>query len=273
MKKLLFTLLCLVFGQSLFAQEAATKKVQAGLVLGSGLNFQELKTEYFSSNGPGSDLSVGMNFNFNFTETIGLCTGLEFDFSNTRFKTNDTIFYRFTDKEIIRKGDYDASKNYGILQLDKRTDKSIYLSIPTMLLFRTKFIGYFRYFGKFGLRNSFLLKTESFDSGNEYKSGSLSTDIPVITDKANMTTKSNMLFYKGAIGIAGGAEWNFSGSTSLVGELGYYYGITPLYWERSADSDKLSLFQSGINNGTGNDTYSPIKARQSQLMMKVSILF
>jgi hypothetical protein len=139
-----------------------------------------------------------------------------------------------------------------------------------MLLFRTKFIGYFRYFGKFGLRNSFLLKTESFDKGYEYKSGS-SDDI--LVDKANMTTKSNMLFYKGAIGIAGGAEWNFSGSTSLVGELGYYYGITPLYWERSADSDKLSLFQSGINNGTGNDTYSPIKARQSQLMMKVSILF
>ena len=276
MKKILFTLLCLVFGQSLFAQEAATKKVQAGLIVGSGLNFQELTDGYssiFQSNGAGTDLSVGMNFNFNFTETIGFCTGLEFDFSNTRFKTNDTVFYRFTDKEIIRKRDYDASKNYGILQLDTRKDKSIYLSIPTMLLFRTKFIGYFRYFGKFGLRNSFLLKTESFDSGIEYKSGSLSTDIPVITDKTNMTTKSNMLFYKGAIGIAGGAEWNFSGSTSLVGELVYYYGITPLYWERSADSDKLYLFQSGINNGTGNDTYSPIKARQSQLMMKVSILF
>jgi hypothetical protein len=257
-------------GKFVFSQEAATKKVQAGLIVGSGLNFQEMKTEYFSSNGPGSDLSVGMNFNFNFTETIGLCTGLEFDFSNTRFKANDTIFYRFTDKEIIRKGDYDASKNYGMFQLASRIDKSIYLSIPTMLLFRTKFIGYFRYFGKFGLRNSFLLKTESFDKGYEYKSGS-SDDI--LVDKANMTTKSNMLFYKGAIGIAGGAEWNFSGSTSLVGELGYYYGITPLYWERSADSDKLSLFQSGINNGTGNDTYSPIKARQSQLMMKVSILF
>ncbi len=270
MKKLLFTLLCLVFGQSLFAQEAATKKVQAGLIVGSGLNFQELKTDYFSSGGAGTDLSVGMNFNFNFTETIGLCTGLEFDFSNTRYKANDTIFYRFSDKEIIRRGDYDASKNYGVFQLASRIDKSIYLSIPTMLLFRTKFIGYFRYFGKFGLRNSFLLKTESFDKGYEYKSGSSDNKL---VEKANMTTKSNMLFYKGAIGIAGGAEWNFSGSTSLVGELGYYYGITPLYWERSADSDKLSLFQSGINNGTGNDTYSPIKARQSQLMMKVSILF
>ena len=273
MRNLLFTFLSLVFWQCLFAQEAATKKVQAGLIVGSGLNFQETKTDYFSSNGAGTDLSVGMNFNFNFTETIGLCTGLEFDFSNTRFKTNDTILYRFADKEIIRKGDYSASKDYGILQLVSRIDKSVYLSIPTMLLFRTKFIGYFRYFGKFGLRNSFLLKTESFDKGNEYASGSSLDEPKLNVTKDNMSTKSNMLFYKGAIGIAGGAEWNFSGSTSLVGEFGYYYGITPLYWERSADSDKLSLFQSGINNGTGNDTYSPIKARQSQLMLKVSILF
>jgi hypothetical protein len=82
-----------------------------------------------------------------------------------------------------------------------------------------------------------------------------------------------MFFYKGAIGIAGGAEWNFSGSTSLVGELGYYYGITPLYWERDTDNEKLSLFTSGFNNGKGNDVYNPIKARQSQLMLKVSILF
>jgi hypothetical protein len=73
--------------------------------------------------------------------------------------------------------------------------------------------------------------------------------------------------------MAAGAEWNFSGSTSLVGELGYYYGITPLYWERDSDSDKLSLFATGANNGSGNDIYTPVKARQGQLMLKISILF
>ncbi len=273
MKNIPFTLLCIVFAHCLLSQEAASKKVQAGLIVGSGLNFQEMKTDYFSSGGPGSDLSLGMNFNFNFSETIGFCTGLEFDFSNTKYEANNALFYRFTDKEIIRKEDYEGSKNYGVLQLESRKDKSIYLSVPTMLLFRTKFIGYFRYFGKFGLRNSILLKTESFDIGNEYVTGSLLDNPQLNVNKENMTTKSNMFFYKGAIGIAGGVEWNFSGSTSLVGELGYYYGITPLYWERSADSDKLSLYQSGNNNGTGNDSYTPIKARQSQIMMKVSILF
>ena len=276
--KTLFYLLIITFLPILsFAQDAASKNVQAGLVFGSGLNFQELRTDYFNSGGAGTDLTVGMNFNFNFTETIGLCTGAEFDFSHTHYdvdSTFSTIFYHYSDKQIIQNGDYSSSQSYGTFLLRSRTDKSIYLTIPTMFLFRTKFIGYFRYFGKFGLKNSFLLKTESFDEGIDFGTNAITgTAINTDANKENMTTKGNMFFYKGAIGIAGGAEWNFSGSTSLVGELGYYYGITPLYWERDTDNEKLSLFTSGFNNGKGNDVYNPIKARQSQLMLKVSILF
>ena len=176
-----------------YAQDAASKKVQAGLVFGSGLNFQEMKTDYFKSSHAGSDLTVGMNFNFNFTETIGLCTGAEFDFSNTYFTADSSTFYHYADKDILRKGDLQGSQTYNVFQLDTRKDKSIYLSVPTMFLFRTKFIGYFRYFGKFGLRNSFLLKTESFDKGTDWGTNSL-TDSPVKigAEKDNMTTKSNM---------------------------------------------------------------------------------
>jgi hypothetical protein len=269
MKTIGVLLLSTITTTFLFSQEADSKKVQAGLVFSSGLNFQELKTDYFRSGGAGTDLTAGMNMNFLFTESIGLCTGLEFDFSNTKFESNSSIFYRYIDKEILRKSDLTTLNSSSVFQLESRKDKSIYLSIPTMMLFRTKFIGYFRYFGKFGLRNSFLLKTESFDKGVD-----LSTVPPNQNGmNNNMTTKGNMFFYKGAIGMCAGAEWNFSGSTSLVGELGYYYGITPLYWERSSTSDKLSLYTNDLNNGTVYDIYNPMKARQSQVMMKVSILF
>jgi hypothetical protein len=256
----------LPFGICLFAQETESKRVQAGLVFGSGLNFQELNTTLFKSGGPGTDITIGMNVNLNFTETIGLCTGTEFDFSNTRFTSNNTIFYRFNDTEILRKGD--DSKTYSVFQLKNRTDKAVYLSVPTMFLFRTKHIGYFRYFGKFGLRHSFRLKSESFDDGLYLTGNSMN-----IQTNDHMSTKGNMFFYKASVGMAAGAEWNFSGSTSIVGELGYYYGITPLYWERSANHEKLSLYTSGFTNGKGVDEYNPLKARQSQLLLKVSILF
>ena len=262
MKSLFSLLVITIFSFRAIAQDAKNNKVRAGLVFSSGLNFQDIKTKNFSSAGAGSELMLGMNLNFNFSETIGLCTGAEFDFSNTKFEPIGLIYYRYNDTEILRKGDNNSS-SISEFQLDSRKDKSVYLSIPSMLLFQTKFIGYFRYFGKFGLRHSFLLKTESDDTGKNVGSDSGNAN-------SNMTTKGNMCFYKGAIGMAAGAEWNFSGSTSLIGELGYYYGITPLYWERSTDSEKLSLYSKSSN---GEKVYSPIKARQSQLMLKVSFLF
>ncbi|MEY4602715.1 MAG: hypothetical protein RIT43_7 [Bacteroidota bacterium] len=278
MKNILSISAILLLTSITFAQDAADRKVQAGLILGSGLSFQDVRnTVYFENNGAGTDLSIGMNLNFNFSETIGFCTGTEFDFSNVRLKSTQNIYYHYNGNDVLQlrdKNDYDNnSESYSTFMLEERRDKSVYLSIPTMLLFRTKFIGYFRYFGKFGLRNSFLLKTESFDSGKDFGTQPLNVLPTPDVDKDNMATKGNAFFYKGAIGMAAGAEWNFSGSTSLVGELGYYYGITPLYWERDSDSDKLSLFATGANNGSGNDIYTPIKARQGQLMLKISILF
>jgi hypothetical protein len=263
MKSILPLLVIANISISSLAQDAKNSKIRAGLAFNAGMNFQELKTNNFRSGGVGSEFMLGMNLNFNFNETIGFSTGTEFDFSNTKYEPSGLIYYRYNDTEILRKVDIKVPGSYSVFQLDSRKDKSIFLSIPTMLLFQTKFIGYFRYFGKFGLRHSFLLNSESDDKGTDYTPNSENTN-------NNMTTKSNMFFYKGAIGMACGAEWNFSGSTSLIGELGYYYGITPLYWERSADSDKLSLFSINSNK---EEIYSPIKARQNQLLLKLSVLF
>jgi hypothetical protein len=278
MKNLLIFSTLFVLITAAEAQDDSNRKVQAGLILGSGISFQDVRNSaFFETNGAGTDLTIGMNFNINFSETIGFCTGTEFDFSNVKIKSNQPIYYNYDGNDILRlrdKNDYDDSgKSYSTYLLEERRDKSVYLSIPTMLLFRTKFIGYFRYFGKFGLRNSFLLKSESFDSGKDFGTANITEQPKSGVEKDNMSSKGNAFFYKGAIGMSGGAEWNFSGSTSLVGELGYYYGITPLYWERDQDNDRLSLYTSGMNNGSGNDSYTPVKARQGQLMLKVAILF
>ena len=128
-------------------------------------------TKMISKNGAGSDLTVGMNLNFSFTPTIGLNTGLEFDFETIKYKPGSTsLFYFYNDTEIYRKAEYlngDGVYNPTgtVYALTERKMKPIYLTIPTMMVFRTKFIGYFRYFGKFGLRNSFLLTSKNYDNG------------------------------------------------------------------------------------------------------------
>jgi hypothetical protein len=275
MKKILYSVVALGLTLSTYAQEAADKDFQAGIVLGTGLNFQKMGTKTILSNGVGNDQTIGANLNFSLNKTIAFCTGVEFDFNTIKFDyaqdQKPAIYYRYNDTEILQSGDVGIdTSSYSAFQLTSRNQKSVYLTIPTMLLFRTNFIGYFRYFGKFGLRSSVLLSTKSNDVGFNYAPDYL-TSASATND--NMKTSGDMFFFKSAVGLSGGAEWNFSGSTCLVAELGYYYGFTPLYWGRDADSDKMSLYTRAGKNGTLSDDYIANKATQGQLMLKVSILF
>jgi hypothetical protein len=268
MKKYLFTIAILGFLNTINAQEAAEKKVQAGLIVGSGVNFQKMLTQNMDANGLGWDWTVGMNTVFNFSETIGLNTGVEFDFNSLKYKPSSNaagdVYYYFKDLDILEFRDADSSSS--LFQLGDRLQKSVYLTIPTMLTFRTEFFGYWRYFGRFGLRNSFLLNSKVTDQG--FLNG-------VETTNDALTSKNDLFFVKSAVGISAGAEWNFSGSTSLVAELGYYYGITPLHTQKSTDvgKEKNSLFIDEDGAGSAAPVMFNNKATQNQIMLKVSILF
>lgn len=281
MKKILFTFISLGVISSSFAQEAADKKFQAGIILGSGLNFITPSTKLISKNGVGTDLTIGMNLNINFSPTVGLNTGIEFDFESFKYKSTESgqLLYYYNDSQILAKSEYingdgvytGLPANTKLYQLTARKEKPIYLTIPTMMLFRTKFIGYFRYFGKFGVRNSFLLKSAIYDEGVSYDQG-LATELK----NNNMnTSKRDLSIYKGAVGLSGGVEWNFSGTTCLVAELGYYYGFINVNRGSSimGDSEKnMSVFTT-YDASLHPALYSPLSLKQNQLMLKVSILF
>lgn len=266
---LVFTLL---ISLSSFAQEAAEKKVQAGIVLGSGINFQKMMTKRMETNGVGTDLTVGANVLVNLTETIGFTTGLEFDFERLNYRAPDGqgVYYYFNDAEILSYKD--RGENGSVLQLSERNQKATYLTVPTMLSFRTNFFGYWRYFGKFGLRNSFLVSSKTTDDGLIETTNSNGEIIDQNVTKADMRAKNDLFFFKSAVGIAAGAEWNFSGSTSLVAELGYYYGFTPLHTQKKTEAgdERNTLF---TYDDEGNPLMFNNKANQNQIMLKVSILF
>lgn len=272
MKKVLLSVIVLAFSQLSMGQDAADKKFQGGLVAGFGLNFQNMGTKNLEKNGVGNDLLIGGNMNIMFNETIGLTTGIEFEFSTTKFKTGPSpLFYYFNDTKII--GIEDAAEANGLFLLQERNQKSTYLTVPTMLLFRTKFIGYVRYFGKFGMRHSFLLGQKSNDTGNSFaftELGSLPANFGATVEQKNMKASNEVFFYKGSVGVAGGAEWNFTGSTCLMAEIGYYYGITPLYYNR--DNAYMFTYEAD-QNGTMVQRPVSNKATQGQLQLKISILF
>ena len=191
----------------------------------------------------------------------------------------EDVYYRYNDNAILTQDE--AADAEGVFQVASRKQKPIYLTIPVMALFRTKFIGYFRYFGKFGLRSSFLLSNSVTDEGTAYTKEAAGTFLndPFVNPVASGTagTNSNMIhnkndmdFFKSSVGLCGGAEWNFTGTTSLVAELGYYYGFTDIHWDRKDENASLATSNAAVGNAPSVFTNA---AKQSQLMFKVSILF
>jgi hypothetical protein len=267
---------------SVFAQEAANSKIQAGLSLSSGLNFISPNTKVIESNGVGSNLGVGMALNYSFTPTIGFSTGLIFDFETLKYiaSSSDSLFYLYNDAKISAKKDYMSDggtlgeTDATLYRVTNRTQKPLYLTIPTMLLFRTKFIGYFRYFGKFGVKNSFLLTNKINDQGAKLASIDPSSTALSFENNNMQNTKRNLSLYKGFVGISGGVEWNFTGTTSLVAELGYYYGFVNINRGDAIgnDEDKNKTIFSKFDNGSPSN-FQSLDTKQNQLVLKVSILF
>lgn len=246
-----------------WGQGIADKRTQAGLTGTFGLNMLRMGTNKMNANGVGSNLGIGVMIHSSFknSKNLGLAYGLEFEFGSFKFSPASATYYDYNDKEIL--SDKNSNDATGFFQLQERTQKPVYVTVPLMFLFKTDFIGDFRYFGKFGVRNNFLVSNKMNDSGIE--NPSLINNQTV--DFSNMRANGETFFYNGSVGLTAGAEWNFVGSTALVAELGYFYGITPLFLDRKPENKSLYTWDGVSRNYFSNN------ANLSQILLKVSILF
>jgi len=245
----------------LIAQGIENKSIQAGLTTNFGLNFAKMGTSKMDNKGAGTNFSIGllMHKSFKDSKNFGLATGLEFDFNAINFQSVESIYYNYTDREILPS----SSTTQSNFQLQTRKHKTSLVTIPVALLFRTDPIGSFRYFAKFGIKNSFLISNKMVDKGIDI------TNPAILKEKENinMTSKNEMFFYQASLGLSLGAEWNFVGSTSLVAEMSYYYGLTPLFLDRKEEKQTLYNYISGEITPFSN------KATLNQLNLKFAVLF
>lgn len=274
MKKLL---LCaaIIGTATAFAQEAATKKVNAGLHFGTGINFNKSATKRMDVPRNGTNLNIGVVFHYKMSNSIGFATGLDVDFDKNFIKPgvagNDfsgTSYYHYSDTEILKSSDVTATSN--LFQMVTREQKPIYLSIPTEMLFRTKFFGYCRFYGKFGLRTSFLMSNKINDVGFTFKDNDFNQKDQASIENNLMTASRDMNFVRSSVGFSLGGEWNFSGSTSLIFEAGYRYGFIPIY---ASNKEKNQTLYYHEGNNTSVRKYYSNSMTQNQLTFKLGILF
>jgi hypothetical protein len=252
------------------SQTVEDKSLQAGLVGGVGVSMLKMGTNYLSANGVGATFTLGTNFTkaFKDTKNLAYTFGLEFDIENLNYKKVDAnVFYRYTDKVIKNQKETVATTDKYFL-LSERTYNPVYISLPIYLNFRTEFIGDFRYFANFGLRNRFLVSNKINDTGFSLDNLNDPLALWKNQDNVDMTSKGELFVFNSNIGFSAGAEWNFAGTTVLKAELGYYYGFVPLFLDRSDDKKNLFILDSNLNK-----VYFSNKSTQNQVVLKCSILF
>lgn len=284
MKKLLS--LVLLTGVALGSQ-AQDKKFQLGLMMGTTVNWTKIQTTHLEKNGLGKDFTIGVGGNYLFNENIGLAFGVQFDMGN--FKLNygsdasvnlGDVFYAYHDTEIkmFKDGAVEDAVDTAAFQLLSRTYRTKYITVPFFLKFQTSLIGQFKYYGKFGLRTSFLGSVRMDDLGRDANYDPVSKSFTTLAPISERTMenmkpdgfKKELSIVKTAIGVYAGAEWNFTGNTFLYLEAGFNYGIIPqLYSKSSTLVDK-------VETTPGSYTYSNLEIDnnpQHMMEIKVGLLF
>lgn len=295
MKKLLSLLL--ISGIALGAQ-AQDKKFQIGLTLGPTFNWAKIQTTEIERNGIGTGFTIGVGGNYLFNDNIGLASGVQFDLES--FKINygsqissttpsGRVFYGYNDTDIKKYDkDADAIEDFTdtskVMELTTRKFKGKYVTLPIFLKFQTNMIGQFKYYGKFGVRTSFLVGSRFDDTGydaafdaasNSFVRTSAATNT-LRTDMKPVTVLKGLTPVRVGVGIYGGAEWNFTGNTFLYLEGGFNYGITPSMQIESGHLINQVDDGSGTVYGEGVLTRSALDIKnnpQHIIEVKLGLLF
>ncbi|MFK8038688.1 MAG: outer membrane beta-barrel protein [Crocinitomicaceae bacterium] len=249
MKKLFSFILILGLAVSVNAQE---KKLRAGLVTGFTANWVKVQTTKIERNGIGAGFTIGMIADYEINKNIVFATGLQFDlesfklnYGNVNNSNIGNVFYGYNDTEIYKYKDGAISgfSDSSAFELSTRKFRGKYVTLPIFLKFQTNMIGAFSYYGKFGLRTSFLAGVRMDDEGYASKyDGTVPASTTFVRTGETKISNNNMkpdIVKKGlsairtGVGVYGGSQWNFTGNTFLFAELGFIYGITPIVYQKS----------------------------------------
>jgi hypothetical protein len=272
-----------------FGVQAQDKKFQIGLVMGTTVNWAKIQTTKLEKNGLGNEFIIGIGGNYLFNENVGIASGIQFDMGSFDLNYGSDastalgdVFYAYTDTEIkkYKDGAVEDFTDTTAFQLLTRTYRTKYITVPFFLKFQTSMIGSFKYYGKFGLRTSFLGGVRMDDRGRDADYDAVAKTFDVITPISERTmenmkptgVKKELSPVKMGIGVYGGAEWNFTGNTFLYAEAGFTYGITPLLYPESgnlAEKTEVSATPGTYKYANLNIDNNP----QHLIEFKVGLLF
>jgi len=195
MKKLLaFFALASIMAHAVSAQNS--RPFRFGLTASPSIAWFKPETNDYSSKGSILGFSYGLVGDFHLGEFYAVSTGLNITYAGGKL------------------GFIERIPDVGITDLE-RDYRLQYLELPVAIKMHTPQIGYFTYYGKFGLAPGVNLKSTAKDT---YVSGNIFT--------VEYDNKRNTPLFRAALIVGLGTEYSFGGRTSVFGGLTYNNGFS-----------------------------------------------
>ena len=222
-------------------------------------------------------LGLGYGWGLNLEMKINKTTSFRTGFSLTNFKAglnyfddelpqHEETYYVVKDFEIVEWDNTSTAPDGEIFQLLNRKYNLSYVNIPLILKLKTNEIGYFTYFGEFGGLLS--LKT---NASVEDRCIPLNDTLAPLSSEAvstfdNLDLSQGTQPFRAGLSLGAGAEYNFSGSTSLFFQVNWNYFVTNMLTKQ--DNEKyLRTFDDGVFEKLG------AKSIPGRVSISVGILF
>ncbi len=290
MKKVLTIIAVIaISGNLMVAQDEGNndlKNFRFGLKVTPSVNWYQPDGKLISANGIRARYGGGLITEFRLSKVVCIETGAQIDVDGGKVKYNNggpsdagsnTVSYYYNnldDKIAVYDPVLAYSPSYTHYQLNERTYKITYITVPVALKMKTKEIGDFIYYGQIGVNNSFRWK------------GFADDELQVINDATNVLgskeskTKvditNDMSIYTASLNFGLGAEMNLSGTTSLTFGLNYNSGFTNVVSSNSSYLERRvndATYSSSSNSGAYTLTKMPQAIKTRGLILTVGILF
>ena len=198
----------------LFSQDSGNNHLfHFGLKVSPSISWLAPSTQKFTDNGVNLGFGYGLITEFGFTKNYAFSTGLEILNAGGKLgfpKSPDTTFYTILNQDV-------SPSRTDIFSLLQRSYKLRYVNVPLLLKLKSNQIGAMTYFGQFGFDLSFKWQASSNDDVSLNGTETTRNDVDISKD---------INFLRLALNVGLGAEYNLSGSTSLVFSVVYNNGFT-----------------------------------------------
>lgn len=248
MRKIICAFIITLFAASLTAQTT----FQLGLHFSPSVNWIKPDIQEVEHGGTKIGFSGGLVGDFNISENYSFSTGISI--VNTGGRLTNSFTISDTSKSTIT--DYTNERDFTLK----------YLEIPLKLKLKTNQIGYLTYFGQFGFGLGF-----NYDAAADIETSPDEPEGSAKLDGVDVDYKDEINLMRLALIVGLGAEYNLSGSTSLIIGVTFNNGFTNIFNKKAFKKAEVGFKESG---GTYDKVHSDeAKAINNFVTLDLGVLF